>query len=188
TQPEQVSRQKEIDFARSDYARESAEDRNIIDYVQIKYAGAREKLSFGREWTLGAGFRIPLKNNNKLKLNELELDRLDAENDLRQFQIQTAERIRRAHYRLESLFGQYEQLEAQMRDSQARFVLSKISPSTPSDALLILKIKRNEIRQAEKLSKIRWDIFREYVRLLDLTGQLSELPLRNFLSVGKEPL
>ena len=130
---------------------------------------------------VGAGIRIPLKGANKLNLNELELERIEEENDLQLFQIRVAENVLRIENRLEILFNQYDLIQKQLSESQANFALERLNLSVQKSPLLLLQIRENVIARQKSLLDIEYDIFRNYLNFLDLKGKISELPLRNYL-------
>lgn len=184
--PKIIQQQRNIDQVISEYALEEAENKQIIDFVQLKYTGARKSMNFGEEWSIGAGLRIPTKGTNRLKLNELELERIEEENQLQLYQIQLAERIQKAQNKLNILFDQHDLIQSQLKNSQASYVLEKLNTTTPKNTLVLLQIQEGVLKRQKRLLGIEYNIFRSYLDLLDLTGKVSEIPLRNYLSVGFE--
>ncbi|MDF1863290.1 MAG: hypothetical protein P1U70_00580 [Saprospiraceae bacterium] len=184
--PKIIQQQRNIDQVISEYALEEAENKQIIDFVQLKYTGARKSMNFGEEWSIGAGLRIPTKGTNRLKLNELELERIEEENQLQLYQIQLAERIQKAQNKLNILFDQHDLIQSQLKNSQASYVLEKLNTTTPKNTLVLLQIQEGVLKRQKRLLGIEYNIFRSYLDLLDLTGKVSEIPLRNYLSIGFE--
>ncbi|MCR9287254.1 MAG: hypothetical protein NXI23_07735 [Bacteroidetes bacterium] len=184
--PKIIQQQRNIDQVISEYALEEAENKQIIDFVQLKYTGARKSMNFGEEWSIGAGLRIPTKGTNRLKLNELELERIEEENQLQLYQIQLAERIQKAQNKLNILFDQHDLIQSQLKNSQASYALEKLNTTTPKNTLVLLQIQEGVLKRQKRLLGIEYNIFRSYLDLLDLTGKVSEIPLRNYLSIGFE--
>lgn len=182
--PRIQQKHRRIDKAISEYELEKSEDNQFVDFIQLQYSGPRKSLNFGQEWSIGAGFRIPTKSANKLNLNELELERIEEENELQLYKIRIAENIERTQNRLDILFKQYDKIQLQIENSQANFALERLNYSTQKNPLILLQIQENILKRQKRILDIEKKIFQSYLNLLDLTGQASELPLRNYLLTG----
>lgn len=177
-------RQARIDHTAAEYNLEKAEAQQTFDFLQLRYQDRDQKLSIEEEWSLGIGLQIPLKNANRLRLNELELQRIEDENRLLNYRENLAKRIIQTKRDLAFLFAQYELVQQQLENSHAKYSFGEYRKLYGSEPLALLNMKESLLKREMTLIRIEEDIFREYIRLLDLTGVLYEVPLRNYLLKG----
>ncbi len=170
----------------AEYNLEKAENQQTFDFVQLRYRDRDMALAVEREWHLGIGLQIPLKNANRIQLNELELERIEEENRLTLLQNTLSERIQNTKRDLAFSFQQYNRVKEQLEDSQAKYSFEEYGKLYGSDPLSLLYMKESLLKRERTLLQIEEDIFRDYLRLLDLTGKMVEVPLRNYLSGSLE--
>lgn len=185
--PALVRRHINIEKNTLEYEKEKARNSWKIDYVQLKYAG-RDRLNYWREWSFGLGLEIPLPETNRLGKNDFLLRQLELENRLR-LQETDLDRLRRETARqLESKIEQHELAARQLAESQARYAWQKYPGFKDANPLLLLNIKKNILKKRLDQTEVEEDIYRLYLKLIALSGQLTEWPLRNYLSENREIL
>jgi hypothetical protein len=87
-----------------------------------------------------------------------------------------------------SLITQYRYLKARESEVDAQSSLKKYFQMSGADPLMLLLINQGIMENRLRIEKVRYDILRNFIRVLDSTGKLSKRPLRNFLSASKEPI
>jgi hypothetical protein len=87
---------------------------------------------------------------------------------------------------IEALITNYRFLLARQNEVNAQGSLQKYLKMSGIDPLMLLSIKQGLLQNQLRIEKARFDIYRNYLQLLDETGQLSRLPLVNYLSSTKE--
>jgi hypothetical protein len=89
---------------------------------------------------------------------------------------------------IEALITNYRFLMARQTEVNAQGSLQKYLKMSGVDPLMALSIKQGLLQNQLRIEKVRSDIFRNYIQILDETGQLSRLPLINYLSATKESI
>lgn len=182
-----LKRELNIENNNLEFEIEKAKNNWKIDYMQIKYSG-REKLGFAREFSIGAGVEIPLKQENKLEQNDFMLDRIELENRLAIQEKNLAERMQVARQKLELKFAQYELILEQLKNSQLQYAAKNYPQRRGADPLLLLNIKSNLLKRQSDQLDIKKDIYRLYFRIIELSGKVAEAPFKNYLSPEWKPL
>lgn len=180
THPNLVERQSKIALINAEEQLEIARNQQWFDFVETRYKND-DKNPIGDEFSIGVGIRIPFKNQAQLDLNELALDRLDEQNNLELKTAELADNINEIQEKLALLFQQHDQILQQMQASQAQFSLDQFKKTGNANPLTLLKIQENLLKRQVSLQKLEARAFEYYVDLLDLTGRVVEVPLRNYL-------
>jgi hypothetical protein len=98
------------------------------------------------------------------------------------------EKMKRDVEDIGSFIAQYRYLKARGSEVDAQASLKKYLQMSGIDPLMILLVKEGILENRLRIEKARYDILRNYVRVLDSTGKLSHRPLKNFLSAAEETL
>ena len=56
------------------------------------------------------------------------------------------------------------------------------------DPLVLLEMRESILERDVDLATVTSEIYSSYIELLDVSGKLSEQPLKNYISAGLEPL
>lgn len=174
-----------IEMLQYEYNVEDAERRNVLDYVESRYEGQRK--DFLRErLSIGFGFKLPLKGSSKLKLNNLKLEQLEAEN--KQEALSYDLQMKKEEYisKMQALLDEHALLLKQLETSQARFSMDQYPGLADATAYTLLKIRESLLEKELDIVKKEQEIFEFYLELLHLSGIVAEQPLRNYLSAGLE--
>jgi hypothetical protein len=182
--------------SKGEYLNESASCRKLLDFVEISYdtrelfEEREERIdgkpyNFNRAWILEAGLRIPGLTTDrydiarrKSRFIEDEMDYLEMEKELIFSMKKDAEDIR-------VLVEKYNFLKAREDDVKAESSLRKYLEMDGVAPVRLLAIKESILENNMKKLRIRFDILRNYIRILDASGVLSAEPVRNFLSSGR---
>ncbi len=152
-----------------------------IDYMQFKYAG-REKLGFGREWSFGLGMEIPIKEANRLDNNEYQLEKIDLENRLALEKTSIQEQVLKTSLELNSKIEQLGLIERQLQESQLLYSSENYAQHKDVDPIVLLNIKSYLLKREMDKQGVEEDIYSLYLELIELTGKVTEIPLRNYFS------
>jgi hypothetical protein len=180
THPNLVQRQSKIALINAEEQLEIARNQQWFDFVETRYKND-DKNPVENEFSIGVGIRIPFKNQMQLDLNELALDRLEEQNSLNLKTVKLTDNIEEIQERLTLLFQQHDQITEQMQESQALFSLDQFTKTGNVNPLTLLKIQENLLKRQASLQKLEAQAFEYYIDLLDWTGRVVALPLRNYL-------
>ncbi len=176
-----AERKMEFDKSDLELEQEIAENNWKIDYVQFKAAG-RDNLNFAREWSFGLGMEIPIKGANKMIKNEYMLERMELEN---RYQLQEAallEELLNTYRELDLKIEMYYLVSRQLTNSQLQYSFENYPQFRDADPLVLLNIKSNILRRQADQLEIEKDIYQLYLDIIEMSGKVVEMPLRNYLS------
>jgi hypothetical protein len=174
--------QAAIGAVQSEYNLEKSQTKKIIDYAQIRNS-ARNKDGLVRDWSVGLGITIPYNGSSKIKLNEIAFKRLEAENKLKNLQTNYDLDIFNLQQDLDLIFKEYDFVEKQVNESQTLYALDHYANIQGSSPIVLLRMKELVLKRQEQLISLERTAYQKYIKWLDLTGKLSETPLKNYLSV-----
>ncbi len=172
-----------INVVQSEYNLEKAKTKKIIDYAQIRNS-ARNKDALIREWSVGVGIAIPYRGSSKIALNNIAFKRLEEENTLKNLQTNLDLQIFSLQQGIELIFKEYDFVEKQVNESQTLYALDHYAAIQGSPPIVLLRMKELVLKRQSQLISLEHAAFQKYIKWLDLTGKLSEMPLKNYLSVG----
>lgn len=188
-----------LDFqrAKSRYDLETSEGRRYLSYLEFSYDhGERvdelERKKEGREYDLDRaylmelGVRIPYINVDRHDIHRRKLRYLRAKEDYKALKRRLERRMEKDVEDIKLLASQYNYLRARKDDVKAESSLKKYLEMDGVDPLILLSIRESIIENDIELEKIKFDIFRNYIRLLDTSGKISDKPLVNYLSMNKD--
>ena len=167
--------QKELDL-------EIAESKQIMRFGQLSIGGLNRD-PFRENFSIGAAFRMPWDNGNRLKIYELrhKLENVDfaASSELEEIFVSAS----RAKYDLLNLISKHEEMEslrqAQFEDSQ-KFI-EVIANNQGFNPLHALDVKEQSIKSSiENLDSLR-DIYESYLNMLKDSQIMFLAPYTNYL-------
>ncbi len=174
--------QAAIGVVQSEYNVEKSQSKKIIDYAQIRNS-ARNKDVLVREWSVGVGIAIPYRGSSKIELNNIAFKRLEEENKLKNLQTNFDLQIFNLQQDLDLIFKEYDFIEKQVNESQTLYALDHYANIQGSPPIVLLRMKELVLKRQSQLVSLEHAAYQKYIKWLDLTGQLSETPLKNYLSV-----
>ncbi len=177
-------RKNKIDILDKETEIELSEIHNPINYAQVKAGGNGD--DFREFVSIGVGIKIPLKGDKKIDLNELDLERLEENNDYLILQEKLVYEQRQLVESVRQLQSQKQFLQKQLDNSQAVFVLNRLlelDESKPSD---ILDLKEIILKKEQKIKQIDFEILERYVEWLAVSNTMMNRPLQNHLSVTQD--
>lgn len=160
---------------------EKAKNKKLLDFVQMKYAGEGSNTPYGREWSIGMGLNIPVKNSDILDIREIELKQLESQNAWDMAKLELEKRIQDRKRKINSLFQQHELLLQQQIDHEKNYSLDHYT-QTGTDPMVALKIKETQLEKQRDILDVEADIYFYYLDLLDYSGKLVAVPYVNYLT------
>jgi hypothetical protein len=180
-----VLQKAKIDMLAQEFNVEDAERRNVLDFVESRFEGQQDDL-FRERFSVGISLKLPFRGSAKLKLNELKLDQLEAEN--KKASIVDELNLEREEYMTEMnhLLREHELLKQQLEKTKERFSNNQLIELSSATAYTLLRIKESIMEKELAIVKKEQKIFETYLELLHLSGVAAKEPLVNYLSSNLE--
>ena len=164
---------------------ELSEIANPLKFAQIK-VNDYEHGWIDEYVSVGLSFKLPLRGEKKLDLNEFELKKIErlGEIEILKNELETEQTTLEA--RIKQLIEQKIYLQIQQENSQAKYVLEQLLKLEDAKPLDILKLKEILTKRNQSIERIDFDILTEYVKWLDISDKMMESPRRNHLLITSE--
>ena len=188
-----------LDFqrAKSRYNLETSEGRQFLSFFEFSYDHGSwvdeldrrndgKEYDFNRAYLMEIGVRIPYINVDRHDIHRRKMNYLKAKEDCKDLERKLKGRLEKDVEDIRLLVSQYTFLKARGDDVDAESSLKKYLEMDGVDPLILLSIREGIIKNEIELEKIKFDIFRNYIRLLDTSGKISDKPLVNYFSINKE--
>ncbi|MFW6245475.1 MAG: hypothetical protein ACOC36_06280 [Fibrobacterota bacterium] len=148
----------------------------------------RKDYDLSRAYSIELGFTIPALNTDKLDLNERRIDILDETEEFNELKAELIEEVTTLNGEIRTLVEQYNLLMERRNSIRKESSLNKYMRIEGEDPLVLLRLKERVIKSEIQMEEIRFDIYRKFIRKMDLSGELSRQPLRNVVFKDKELL
>lgn len=89
---------------------------------------------------------------------------------------------------LKKVFTQYDVLSEKKRTGKIESLLKKLLNMEGANPISLLEMKESILKHNLLLVEKHYEIYTKYLDLLDTSGTLSKVPLRNYISKNKERL
>lgn len=184
--PELKITQSRINLSQAELRLEEASFKQVFDGFQLIYEHKNKTDFSTQDFSFRLGFNIPIKGNIRPKQNELLLEIKEAENDYQTVFFETDKQLKTQILRIENLIKQYRFSLETLNNSLSNnllntpSVLATLSPSDVIDLKIIQQKKNIELAQTH------YQLIQEYIKLLDITGDLTNAPFKNYLSNNLE--
>lgn len=182
---EDQKRALEVDLATAEQRLEVAEDRRILDFLQVRYRG-NENRTIADRWSVGAAFQLPVPNANRVKLQYLELEKMEEAQSWQNWKASHQEEIAEVANELQEALSEYEALQAEQLDYLASFSAKALLEQGIIDAEVLLEARGLEFDLARGLLEQEARLYGGFLDYLLLSGQLIAPPYRNWLSSNSE--
>jgi len=175
---------------RTNYSQQEAmveleKKKNLLNFLQVRYSDNPNDLRQER-FSIGAGIFIPTKTGTTLKIKEIEMEQLEAANDVQKDRVELKEKQANLKNELEFLFEQWDLMTNQLTTYQQKYAPEKLLQKGIVKPTVLLKTKERIIKKQLLIQKTELDIYEKYIELLFASGKMMEMPLRNYLSEGLE--
>lgn len=163
----------ELETVSRELALERAEDRQYVDFAQLRYRGPHDN-PINERLSVGVGLQLPNDGNRKLKLRELELEaeQIRAE-QLRKTAAGTTDFDLRRQVLLDDL-ERYAEIQARYaaEATDLRAIASRMSQRAGVDPLPLLDIEARRIGNQLALLKLEQELYDDYLELMRRAGTL----------------
>jgi len=175
------------ELAHNRYSLEKAQNRRYLSFLQFDYE-MDERRDFEEAFLFKFGLIIPVVNPNRLDIDRRKLASLREKSDYENLKREISGDITFFLRDLERSIKQYDILLGRKAASNAESSLEIFQRIEGANPLKLLKMKKSMLKTEEATVKMTRRILRKYVNLLDVSGRLSERPLKNHLSKNLESL
>jgi hypothetical protein len=184
-----------LTVAENRYKMEKAGGRQYLSSLSFSYdvgerldeVGRRDEgkdYDLRRAYILEAGFRLPFLTTGNQELNRRKAQLLSEKEDYRQSRKELEDVMRKDIKDIHSLVVQYRYLRARETQVDAQASLKKYLQMSGVDPLALLSIKAGYLKNRIKVEEVKYGIIRNWIKVLDASGRLSQEPLRNWLAAG----
>lgn len=174
--------QHKIELMRAELKVEETNFNTFFNNFQLVYETKPNNELSPNDFGIRLGFNIPIRGNFRPKQNELLLDMRLAQDEMKAAQDDLEQAIKIQLVKVDNLLRKYEASVDQSKQGLARSMLQNKAVFANLSAADIIDLKILQHEKEADLLKINHDIVREYLVLLDMTGDLSNSPLKNYLS------
>jgi hypothetical protein len=171
-----------VELADNKYKLEQAKNRDYLSFVQVSYDND-EYDEPNKAYSLELAIKLPFIRSDREEMNRRKVtymkERFKYDEEKRALSEQRTSLIRS----LDRMIEQYSILEATNNNSNADVSFNAYLKMDGVDPLNLLRIKESLIKRDVQLVKTGFNIRHRFIELLDLTGQLSQKPVKNFMTL-----
>jgi len=167
------------------YQLEKSENRKYISFIEAAY-DTDDRNDFEKAVTLQFGIAIPFINPNRLDANRRKLESLKDKNDYLNLKVEVTQDVIRLSRDEKRLIHQHEVLTKKLENSKTRSSFDMYRKMDGVSPLILLKLRESILKTDITMAKIMSQIYEKYIRLLAVSGKLTEKPLKNYLSSNLE--
>ena len=175
----------EVELARSRYLLEASESKRYLRFFETAYDNQRRD-DPAEAYSLQLGLRLPFANPDRLDINRRRLGQLREKGTHMALREELAERGSLLSAELNRLIRQHRALSEKREEDRRSSRLGAYRQYGGTDPLILLTIKETGLLEDTRLAGIRRDLYIKYIEWLDISGKLSEKPLKNCLSRSLE--
>jgi len=183
---------RQFELAGSRFSYEKAQNRRLLSFVEFSYDNgsmldeidrrdARKSFDLNQAFMVELGFKIPYLSGGNEDLARREISFLDDKEEYELVRRELVAKMKKDTSDIRALISQYEYLSARETEVDAEASLKKYLQMSGVDPLALLEIKENLLKNGVEKSTIYYSILRNFIYVLDVTGQLSAMPTKNFL-------
>ncbi|MEL7422055.1 MAG: hypothetical protein AAFN81_03640 [Bacteroidota bacterium] len=169
-------------------AAEQAEERNRLNFLQLRYQGEDEDRVLREQVTLGAGITLPFRSANSVKAQYLKLEQIEEENQELERQRRWLQKLQDAEANMAIQVIAYQQLETALNDYESRFGTAALQSRGITRPETYLQATMGVLERQALLLEQEKQLYEAYLDVLLLSGRLIAKPYRNWLSDIQTPL
>ena len=174
-----------VEIAKSRHALEKAQGRRYIRFLEVSYDN-EERDDSSRAYFVELGITLPFVNSNRLDINRRKLQLLTAQTCDKELKRTLEEGLATCSGDIKRLLKEYAVLTEIKQQTATDSLLKAYMQVEGISPLVLLEMKESILKRNIALEKIRNELFISYIELLDITGKLSEKPLKNYISADLE--
>ncbi|CAN2044704.1 Outer membrane efflux protein [Candidatus Magnetomoraceae bacterium gMMP-13] len=172
-------------LANARYELEKSENRKYLSFIETAY-DTDDRDEFEKAFSIQFGISIPFINPNRLDTNLRKLSSLEAQSKYVMMQKKMTENSSILSRDVSRLIKQYSVLNAKKTQSKAKSFFDIYRRMEGANPLILLKLKESLLKTDISMQKITRRIYKKYINFMDISGKLSEKPLKNYLSDNLE--
>lgn len=182
-----LAQQTQKELVSLELAAEQAEERNRLNFFQIRYQGDNNPL-LREQLTLGLGVSLPFRSARSVKNQYLLLEqREEAWQEAEKIR-NWLEKLRAAEAQLASQLTNYDQAKVRLEQYLAQFSPQQLSELGVTEPELFLRAQGGIFQRQQLVLEEQLQLYQDYLEVLLFSGRLSQAPYRNWLSVDQEQL
>lgn len=169
------------EIAHGMYELEKAEGKRYINFLEAAYdneEGGRPSDSISFE----LGINLPFIRSNRMDVNRRKLQFLSAKGEHEELKRILEEKLRSISGELNKMFRQYDVLMEEKTTGGAESSLRKYMEIEGVDPIILLNMQESIIENDLLILQKQYEIYTKYIEYLDISGQLTKTPIRNYLS------
>lgn len=182
-----------LDLERARFELEKTEKHRYLDMINFEYDNKEMaeqmrnrnnnsdydyKSAFGIELS----FQLPDLTKSASDFNHRKSGLLSEVEKYNRTKSELNAKVKKDRADLQQLIAQYEYLQLRTAEVDAEASLKKFLQIEGMDPLVYLDVKENIVKNKIEMAQIRFAILRNYMFVIDNSGKLSEMPIRNIYS------
>ncbi|MBM4056192.1 MAG: TolC family protein [Planctomycetes bacterium] len=175
------------EIARGMYELEKAEGKRYINFLEAGYdneEGGRPSDSI----SFGLGINLPFVRSNRIDVNRRKLQFLSAKGEHEDLKRSLEEKLRSISGELNKMFRQYDVLMEEKTTGGTESTLKKYMETEGINPITLLNMQESIIKKDLLIMQKQYEIYTKYIEYLDISGQLTKTPVRNYLSQDFEQI
>ena len=181
TSPYLRASQAELELAGAGFNLMRSQERQIFNFFKVTY-DYENRLQTSEALFFEFGMRIPIRSGNQQELNRNQLEFLTRTADHAELVRELELELEQDRADLRGLLEQINLLEELQALSPAETTLATMMRYEGTPPLSLLRLRESAIKRDLQQADLLYSLRIKYIELLDLSGTLSRLPLRNWLS------
>jgi len=176
-----VKMEQKSELAAERFSIEKSESLRNIGYFQAEYDTERGKEAYDH-FGYQIGIRIPIVNPDKPQLNRRKLALMDDQALIEEKKDDLRKQLELSVLRMEHYTTQHSEINTKLESVSQQNYLALRSPGKMIKISDMIKMNEFYADLVEKRNTVQKKIYQTYLEYLNLSGLLSEVPIRNYLS------
>ncbi len=174
------------EWAGHNYLKQKAQNRRLLDFFQTEYNGNRGN-RFDEVFSLRLGLNLPFAGDGRLDVNKALLEQRESELEYNVLKYELEWETCQLADELGTLISQCEYLDSLKKEALSVRLLSNPALLQQLPPLEVSKLKEEALKRQILHLELLQKVAAAWIGLLEVSGKLVEMPLRNYLSEGLEP-
>lgn len=187
----------EFDLTKCRYELERSESRRYIPFLdfsfdheesvkQLSRKNSSKSFDLKEAYSVEVGLKIPFFNFDRQTIARRKIDFLSEKESYLKAKVEIEDQMNKDIEDIRALIALYKHLQKREQEVDVQASLKKYLQMSGVDPLIVLSIKESLLKNSMKMEDVKHSLMRNYVRVVDASGRLSEQPLRNYISTDKE--
>ncbi|HEX3019773.1 MAG TPA: hypothetical protein VHP36_05710 [Chitinispirillaceae bacterium] len=185
--------EEEYKLSRLRYDLEKAQARKIISFLEFSYdygslldeyarRDALKNYNLYNAYIFELGVKIPWMSNRNDDVSRRQIDFLRDREEYLSLHKEMTAKIDKDVSDLQAYIERYELFNIRETEADAEASLKKYLEMSGVDPLVLLTIQESLVKNRMEKEKVYFSILRNYIYIMDVSGKLTQEPIRNFLS------